>query len=601
MTTPSVIDIPVTRRQEYELLMAQLDLERTSFINHWKQLNDFIKPRRGRFYTMDVNRGDRRSQNIIDSTGTFAARTLSSGMMAGITSPARPWFRLTTPDQALAESQDVKVWLSDVTTRMLSVFDRSNLYNKLPILYSDMGVFGTGALAVFEDAEHTIHCESYPIGSYYLAVDDKGRVRIFARRFQMTVWQLLKRFGLSSDKKTVRWDLFSKQVRTLYEKKQLQQWIEVTMLAQENVRFDPRLYESKYKQFSLCYYETNGDGQGLGEPERYLEETGFDEWPVLAGRWDVTGEDSYATDCPGMTALGDIKQLQVGEKRGLQAIEKGVNPPMVGPTALRTLGVNTLPGGMTYADIREGMQKFQAAQDIRLDIEHLEAKQQNVRQRIKRAFFEDLFLMVSSLDPSQGVQPRTMYEISIKQQEKLLALGPVLEQLNTDVLNPLIDRTFAIMLRRGELPPPPQQLQGQPLRVEYISILATAQKAVALGSLERFTAFVAQLAGTDPSVIDKVNRDELVAAYGDATGIEPRLLVPDEQVAQVRQARAKAEQAAQAAKVAADAGAAAQRFSQAGATAALPAGGGAGQNPLAALLNAGGGALPASTAPEGGR
>ena len=105
---------PRDKWQEYQLLRAQLENERASFLSHWKSLADFILPRRPKFNTYDVNRGERRSQNIIDSTATLASRTLRSGMMGGVTSPARPWFKLTTPDPDLAESGEVKNWLATV-------------------------------------------------------------------------------------------------------------------------------------------------------------------------------------------------------------------------------------------------------------------------------------------------------------------------------------------------------------------------------------------------------------------------------------------------------------------------------------------------------
>jgi hypothetical protein len=93
----------------------------------------------------------------------MAARTLRSGMMAGVTSPARPWFKLGFADQEVAELPAVKQWLNTVETRMRNVFARSNLYKVLPIIYGDMGVFGTGCLYIEEDAEHVFSVESFPV------------------------------------------------------------------------------------------------------------------------------------------------------------------------------------------------------------------------------------------------------------------------------------------------------------------------------------------------------------------------------------------------------------------------------------------------------
>jgi len=537
----------LTKKQRYELLRGQLSLERSSFISHWKDLNDYILPRRGRFFVTDVNRGDRRSQHIIDSTATFAARTLQAGMMSGVTSPARRWFRLTTPDPELAEQQDIKVWLDQVGQRMDTIFLRSNLYNALPIIYGDLGVFGTAAMGVLEDDETLIRCYPYPIGSYSIATDARGQVRVFFREFRMTVRQVVEQFGE---------DRITRATAAKWKNAQYETWVDVCHVISPNQDYDSRKLSSQYKAFASCYYE-----KGTSE-DLYLEESGFDEFPVLVPRWEVTGEDTWATNCPGMTALGDIKQLQLGERRGMQAIEKMVSPPMNAPSAMRTAKASILSGDINYLDVRDGMQGFQPVYQIDPKINELEMKQQQVRLRVQRAFFEDLFLMLAQSDRREI----TAREIDERHEEKLLALGPVLEQLNQDLLDPLIDRTFNIMVRKGLIPEPPQALEGVPLKVEYISIMAQAQKMVGLAGLERFAGFVGQMATIDPTVLDKVNRDEMVQDYGEMTGVPPKVIVSDDDVAQVRQARAAAAQKQKDAEALSASADAAHKLSQADTT-----------------------------------
>src|ERR1019366_2723934 len=89
---------PNPERVRCEIMRSQMEAERSSFITHWEELTDYILPRRGRFSISDVNRGNRRTKHIVDMTATFAAKILSSGMMSGISSPARPWFRLESGD-----------------------------------------------------------------------------------------------------------------------------------------------------------------------------------------------------------------------------------------------------------------------------------------------------------------------------------------------------------------------------------------------------------------------------------------------------------------------------------------------------------------------
>ncbi len=575
-------EVTYTRRQKLEQINHQLERERSTFKSHWRELSEYILPRRSRFFVADQNKGDKRNQKIIDSTATLAVRTLRSGMMGGVTSPARPWFRLTIPDKDLAEFVPVKQWLHTVTTRMTTIFLRSNLYNILPAVYGDLGTFGTGAMLMDQDEEAGIKCYSFPIGSYKIGTDSKGRVRVFWRDFQMTARQIVEKFGQDpEDPRKIDWSNISDHVKSLYQSKNFESRIDIAHVILPNDLYNPRLLDSKYKKYASIYYERGTSGESsnqgffaAGTQDKFLSEKGYDYFPVLCPRWETTGEDVYGTDCPGMTALGDIKQLQTGEKRGLQAIDKMVNPPMIGPTSLKTQNASILPGDITYVDIRDGMQGFRPAHEVRFDVNSLEVKQQQVRQRISKAFFEDLFLMLANSDRRQI----TATEIDERREEKLLALGPVLEQLNQDLLDPLIDNTFMIMESLGEIPPPPDEIAGRDLKVEYISIMAQAQKLVGLGGIERFTNYVGGIAGLHPAILDKVDGDQLVDYYGDLTSIPPGIVRSDDEAKGIREQQAQAQAQAQKAQNAAMAAKTAKDLSQADP---------AGDNALASVIESG--------------
>ncbi len=541
---------PQTRRRRYNLLRQQLDNERSSFISHWRELGNFIAPRRTRFFQQDANRGDRRTKDIIDSTATFAARNLSAGMMGGVTSPARPWFRLSVPDKDLAELDPVKLWLSIVTQRMIAVFLKSNLYQSLPILYKDGSTFGTGCVFLEEDFDTVFRSYSMPLGSYMLGNDDKLRVRVFAREFRMTIRQLIEKFGNPKPNgEPENWDVFSQKVRSQWDSGHPETWIEVCHIIAPNELHDPEKPESKFKKYASLYFE-RGDQDNTQDFEdfddRFLRESGFDVFPVLAFRWEVTGEDVYGTDCPGMTALGDIKELQLGRKRMMQAIDKMVKPPMKGPAALRTQKVSILPGDITYLDERDGQKGFTPVHEVDPRIRELDEMQEQTRGRIRKAYYEDLFLQLSQTDRREI----TAREVEERHEEKLLALGSVLERLNEDVLDPLIDITFDLMLRQDLIPEAPPELAGEDLKAEYVSIMAQAQKLAGLAGIERTAQFVLQLASGVPgneAVLDKIDMDQMIDEYGEIVGVSPRIIVSDEAVAEIRAARAEAEQAAQAA------------------------------------------------------
>ncbi|MBC4424308.1 portal protein [Klebsiella variicola] len=512
-----------TLKEQLQKQQAQLTNDRSSFDPHWRELSDFINPRGSRFLVTDVNRDDRRNTKIVDPTATLAARTLSSGMMSGITSPARPWFKLATPDPDMMDYGPVKLWLEVVQRRMNEVFNKSNIYQSLPLLYASLGNYSTGAMAVLEDDSDVIRTMMFPIGSYYMANSARGSVDTCFRKFSMTVRQLVMEFGLNN---------VSDSVKGMWDSGNYESWIEVIHAVYPNIDRDTAKLNSKNKPVKSVYYEVGGDSDKL------LRESGFDEFPIMAPRWEVNGEDVYGSSCPGMIALGQVKALQLEQKRKSQLIDKATNPPMVGPSSLRNQRVSLLPGDITYIDQVTGQDGFKPAYLVNPNTADLLADIQDTRQIINSAYFVDLFMMLQNIN-TRSMPVEAVIEMK---EEKLLMLGPVLERLNDECLNPLIDRTFSIMARKNLLPPPPDVLQGMPLRIEYISVMAQAQKSIGLSSLSSTVGFIGQLAQAKPEALDKLNVDQAIDAFAEMSGVSPTVIVPQEQVEQVREQRAQQQQ-----------------------------------------------------------
>ncbi|ELY2731093.1 phage tail protein [Cronobacter sakazakii] len=516
-----------TLKEQLTKQLAQLEQERTTFEPHWRELSDFIIPRGSRFLTSEANRGDRRNTKIVDPTATMANRTLSSGMMSGITSPARPWFKLATPDPEMMDYGPVKLWLETVQNRMNDMFNKSNLYQSLPLIYSSLGTFATGAMAVLEDDDDVIRTMPFPVGSYYIANSPRLSVDTCFRKFSMTVRQLVREFGLNS---------VSSSTKSAFENGTYEKWVDVVHAVYPNMNRETGKMNAKNKAFRSVYFEVGGDN------DKVLRESGYDEFPVMAPRWEVNGEDVYGSSCPGMIALGQVKALQLEQRRKAQQIDKQTNPPMIGPTSLKTQRVSLLPGDITYVDQVTGAEGLRPAYMVNPNLGDLLGDIQDTRQLINSAYFVDLFMML------QNVNTRSMpVEAVIEmKEEKLLMLGPVLERLNDEFLDPLIDRAFSMMARKNMLPPPPDVMQGMPLRIEYISVMAQAQKAIGLSSLERFVGFVGNLASAKPEALDKLDVDQAIDNYAVMSGVSPTVVVPQEQAQQTRNDRAQQQQQAMA-------------------------------------------------------
>lgn len=508
------------KRRCLERLEA-LKSERTSWMTHWQEISEVLTPRTGRFLVSDNNKGDKRHRAILDNTGTRALRTLAGGMMAGMTSPARPWFRLTTLNPELDESYEVKDWLGRVTSLMQMVFAKSNIYQSLTMAYEELGAYGTAAVILYDDPDNVIHCMPLTIGEYAIATDGRGRVNTLYREFRMTVAQLVQEFGYAS---------CSGATQQMFDKRQYDEWVTVVNAIEPRDMRDPEKIDNKNMPYRSVYFED------CAEDKKILRESGFRTFPCLCGRWGVSGGDIYGTS-PGMEALGDLHQLQQEQLRKSQAIDYQSNPPVLVPADLKDDESAIVPGGTVFVDSVSQAQMVRSAYDVPLRLDFLLQDIQDVRARINEAFYKDIFMMLTE----QGGDRMTATEVAERHEEKMLMLGPVLDRLNSEMLDPLITLVFERLQANGMLPPLPEELQGVELNVDFISILAQSQKAVTTNAIDRFVNSLNAVAGMKQEVLDKFNADRWADTYADSLGIDAQLIVPDKEVAKLREARAQAQ------------------------------------------------------------
>lgn len=494
--------------------------ERSSWVSQWRDISEVLLPRSGRFLVDANNKGNKGYRHILDGTGTRALRTLAGGMMAGLTSPARPWFRLTTLDPELDEDYEVKAWMSKATEKLQMVFNRSNVYRSLHTAYEELGAFGTSATIVLDDFDRVIHCMPLTIGEYCITSDARGRVNALYREFRLTAEMMAAEFGYANCSTTVQQAIDQGDYDT---------WFHVVNAIEPRNLRDPRKLDNKNMAYRSVYFEPQADGDKL------LRESGFQQFPVLGARWLVTGGDIYGTS-PGMEAVGGLRSLQANQLAADRAVEYQSNPPIIVPTDLKDDETDILPGGITYADNVGQAQIIKPLFDgANFRTDTLQLKIQDTRQLINEAFYKDIFLMLTE----QGGNRMTATEVAERHEEKMLMLGPVLDRLNTEMLDPLIALSFERLLRVGALPEVPEALQGVELNVEYTSILAQSQKAITTNAVDRFTNNLGVLAGLKPELLDKFDADYWADYYADALGIDPRLIVPGKQVALIRQQRAQ--------------------------------------------------------------
>jgi hypothetical protein len=527
----------------HKQLVSSLEALRTDRLpwwNVWREIAMYYIPKR---YIWLASKKERKEYvgkngNILDGTGTKAGRVLAAGMMNGITSPSRPWFKLRIPGYDDNLDLDARIWLDEVERSMLQTMAESNFYNALALLYIDLVFFGSGAMLIYEDFESVIRCYNNALGEFYLGQDDRLMVNRFAREFTLKTGQLVSKFGKEN---------CSDSVKNLYNKGQHLDDIEVCHIIEPNV--GPYYPVPKTFAFREVYWEKGGM-QG-----KVLKVGGFNEIPGIFPRWEITANDAYGTS-PGMDALGDVIQLQHETKRKGQSLDYMVRPPMVMDIQLQHRPTALLPGGQTFVSGANSVGAKPAYQ-VTPPLAELSADIRDVQTRIREIFHNDLFQMISQLETV-----RTATEIDARREEKLVQLGPVLERFENEALDPAIKRIYNIMVRKNLLPEPPPSLDGITLEVQYVSILASAQSAVGVIPTERFLQLVGNLSAVYKDATLIPNVEELLRDYARDIGVKAKGLNSREQVAATKEQRAQAQQMEQAAAMAPPAADAAKLLSE---------------------------------------
>jgi hypothetical protein len=518
----------ITPRQQAEMRHKSMEAEKNSWTPSWKTIRQFINPTKG-FFDDQPNQGSLIDhKTVLDGIGRKSSRTMAAGMVSGLSSPTRPWFKLGI-DGKDELTEEEKVWIDGVEKKMMGVFQNSNTYGALYSVYEECGSFSTAATAVLEDYDDVIRLRNFTIGEYALSCDEKGNVNGFSRKLWMTVDQVVSQFGLES---------CSPSVQMAYQQKRYDQWVRVSHLIDKNDSRDEKYQDFHHMPFRGRYWETGSMDKD------FLSVEGFEEFPILAPRWDTTtSADIYGKGSPGWDAVGDTKMVQKLHKLKLLSLEKEADPPLQKDSSVDR--VNSLAGGITSYSAQVRDVGVKPIYQVSPNTAAVQQVIQETKREVQEWFYVDLFLMMTSMDRSNV----TAREIVERHEEKLLMLGPVIDRLQKELLSPLIKRTFSIMFRLGMIDPPPESVQGRSVdsvfRIEYISMLAQAQKMVWTAVIEQVVAFAGNLAAAKPEVLDGIDFDETLRQYSGMLGVPPKILASKITVDSLRKARA--EQAAQAA------------------------------------------------------
>lgn len=520
-----------TRREHVEKVAKSLKASRCDAENDWFQIADYSGYGAVPGLSFNASGKERpKPRQLLDSHPILAFRTVQSGMFSGLSSPNRPWIEFKFSDPDLNEYQAAREWLDSFQSLIYALFDASNFYQIARQNYGSMARFGPAAGIMTEHPLEIAPCLALGIGSYWLGLNDAFNVDTMMRDCPMTVDQVVKKF-VGRPGGALDWSMVSATVKNKWDRSDYGHIVQCKQLIEPgaNDAWDSVIWDCNDQR-----------KEALLEAKRYSEQ------PFWGPRWDTAdgGPTNYGRGV-GHDCLGDMRELALINLREQGMFDLLAKPPTV--SAARDLDMR--PGANTYVADPSEVQAAKPIYEVNpLALQAAEKKIMRLHDVIDRLTYADLFMAITNMP---GVQPRNVEELLKRDEEKLTQIGPVVEMVNDDMLPIAVNRMIGIARRGDLIPPAPEELQGRELKVEFVSVLAMAQKMLGLSTTERVVGFVGSLGSIfGPQVLDKIDPDAIIDDYAERANMPGKAIRDAQTVKQMREQRAQQEQMAQMAALA---------------------------------------------------
>jgi len=488
---------------------TQLKQERFGWEDLWQQIADNEVGRRD-FNTLRTP-GDQRMSEIHDITALLSGELLAGALHSLMTNSASKWFRLGLEDPWLQQHPDVRLWVDEIAEpQIYNAFNRpeAGFNPQMHEVYFNLTLFCTSAVSVEEDAGRGAVFSARPLMEVYIAEDAFGRVDTVFRNVRMTARQTVDRWG----------ERAPKAARDLVQKDKPEQKVDVLQAIRPNPKPVPGRLDHTGMPWSSFYIDS--------AEKTLIDEGGFWELPIMVARWSKDAGERYGRG-PGITALADAKMLNAMWKTIIKGAQKMVDPPLLMDNDGVITQLHTSPGSVNIQEstsLRENsVRPLLTGGRPDLGIDLVNRKQQNIQS----AFHSEVLPLFNS-----PYMTATQVLELVQQAQRFLS--PILGRLQSELLEPMVQRVFGIELRSGRLDPIPEILAGQNIAVEYISPIARAQKASEVSAIIETFQVAAELEAVVPGTVDNLDADLAIREIAEAKGIPVSVVRDATVVAEMR-------------------------------------------------------------------
>lgn len=525
----------------------RLKADRGTWDTLWQDIANYVQPRKSQITTKKTEGVNGFTDDLYNMTAVRSNQILAGGQMDYLFSGK--WFSYDPPAELDADD-DAKHWFQACTEVTMRELARSNWNLEIHEMLLDRGCFGTAALLLEEGVKNRLAFHKFDVGTFVIEEDHEGQVDTLLREFKLTARQAVQKFG-----RDALGPIVGKAADDQRKMDQKFDFIHAIYPRQQG-EYDPKKIDGVNKPIASCYVSK--------DDKMLVKESGYDEMSIAVSRFLKWGDQPYGYS-PSIEALPTVRQVNFIEKNmdalaEIKAFPRVLVPDsMEGDLDLRAGGATTFDPNNPNAMPKE----WGTAGEYNIGKERIEMKD----TAIKEAYHVDLFQMLQQIE-----RQMTAFEVQQRLAEKVTAFSPTFYRLQTEVTNPLLLRTFAMLFRLGRFPQPPQSVmvETQPgmvglamPEVTLTSKLAMAIKAAENNSFVQMIGILSPLAQMDPSILDNYDLDKATRGIGRNLAVPTGWERSIEKVGELRQGRAQAaqqqqaiEQAQGAARVAKDASAA---------------------------------------------
>jgi len=505
--------------KQLEKEIAQLKTEREPYDVLWQECAEVVQPHK-QITTKTTFPGRTDIEETLEITAQQSNQTLASGQMAHIVPMGQRWFALAPPPELANDNAAIRYYAA-VTESIHSHLANSNFFGEIHEQFLDRGCFGTAALSIRAGRNNRgLHFESYSVGSFSIMEDSFGMVSHIAREYEVTAQQARQMFG--EDKlpeplrKAIQKGDFAKQRFCQY--------------IRPNADHNPE---------SIFSFAFESHHMFMGEKKQLMKTAGFHSMPVAANRWLRWGKSPYGIS-PTMFALPAARQANYLETLGDLLGELSAFPRSLVPSTLKG-EIDYRPNGVTVFDASMGAAEMPREWLTQGRYDVLQDRLNHKIEQIRAAYHVPLFELIT-----QREKTMTATEVQQRVNEKASLFHPIFVRAVTELLTPIILRSYSILAEQpGALPmPPPSVIRSgngafiPDPEVTFVSPLAMAMQQNQFSSLPSVLETLSMAAQFDPSAIDSFNGAELFPVLARSQNLPEILIRTPEEVAARREQQA---------------------------------------------------------------